>query len=57
MWHVMINENFYSAANAFSNPTFKDTAMSTPAATLPPFHLAFPVHDIAAARQFSLFAR
>ncbi|MEO8117822.1 MAG: VOC family protein [Rhodoferax sp.] len=26
--------------------------MSTPAATLPPFHLAFPVHDLAAARQF-----
>ncbi len=26
--------------------------MSTPTATLPPFHLAFPVHEIAAARQF-----
>ncbi len=26
--------------------------MTSPHATLPPFHLAFPVHDIAAARSF-----
>jgi extradiol dioxygenase family protein len=26
--------------------------MTTPQSTLPPFHLAFPVHDIAAARSF-----
>lgn len=26
--------------------------MTTPQATLPPFHLAFPVHDLAAARSF-----
>ncbi|MDP4608381.1 MAG: VOC family protein [Burkholderiaceae bacterium] len=26
--------------------------MTTPAAAMPPFHLAFPVHDIAVARQF-----
>ena len=26
--------------------------MTTPAASNPPFHLAFPVHDIASARQF-----
>lgn len=26
--------------------------MTTPHAAMPPFHLAFPVHDIAAARQF-----
>ena len=32
--------------------SFKDHFMTTPAATNPPFHLAFPVHDIAMARQF-----
>ena len=26
--------------------------MTTPHAAIPPFHLAFPVHDLAAARQF-----
>jgi extradiol dioxygenase family protein len=28
------------------------TATTTPQATMPPFHLAFPVHDLAAARKF-----
>jgi extradiol dioxygenase family protein len=28
------------------------TATATPQATMPPFHLAFPVHDLAAARKF-----
>ena len=28
------------------------TTNTTPQATMPPFHLAFPVHDLAAARKF-----
>ena len=28
------------------------STLATPTAAMPPFHLAFPVHDIAAARQF-----
>jgi uncharacterized protein len=34
----------------FAQP--KGFNMTTPAAAMPPFHLAFPVHDIAVARQF-----
>ena len=32
--------------------TTATTTNTTPQATMPPFHLAFPVHDLAAARKF-----